>query len=222
MLNLTVTTVVLLPAGNADPITLPPEGPIATEHIHEGLILRGERIPIGNDRINTATLRYESNRMVRELNRFLEAQVQRDRDANGGSGIVLVDRRVLRHVEPRLAAHVAAPHPDPAFMGGIGQPVRASMLIRPPMPPEREPQPAGPDPAGYTLYLDRAAICTDNPATDEIGRADTWEQLQWMARGAAPFERGGRLWAMNNRTRTVLYTADINLDQDPHGTENER
>ena len=43
-----------------------------------------------------------------------------------------------------------------------------------------------------------------------------------MARGAAPFERGGRLWALNNRTRTVLFMADMKLDEDPHTTADQR
>ena len=45
-----------------------------------------------------------------------------------------------------------------------------------------------------------------------------------MARGAAPFERAGRLWALNNKTHTVLFMADIRLDRDPHAThpENQR
>ena len=219
MLNLTSSPIMLLTAerGGED-IVLHPSTRTAAEHAADRYILRGERIRNGSCVMDAATLKPPDADRILALNRFLEQQIERDRAENGGDGMVLVDRDVLRHVDPRLAAHVAGPHPDALPAGGAG-PVKVSLLIRPPAPPtpdEKEPES---DPAAYTLYLDRAAICTDNPATDEIGRADTWEQLHWMARGAAPFERGGRLWALNNRTRTILYMADIRLDEDPYATE---
>ena len=37
-----------------------------------------------------------------------------------------------------------------------------------------------------------------------------------MVRGAKPFEHGGRLWALNNHTHTMLFMADMRLDADPH------
>ena len=49
--------------------------------------------------------------------------------------------------------------------------------------------------------------------------ADTWEQLRWMARGAAPFERGGRLWARDNTVNAVLYMADLHSTRNPFDTE---
>ena len=66
---------------------------------------------------------------------------------------------------------------------------------------------------GFTLYLDRAGLCTPRPTTEVVGRADTQVELCWLARGAAHFERGGRLWATDDRTGTVLYTADMKIAQ---------
>ena len=131
--------------------------------------------------------------------------------------MVLVNHDVLHHVDPQLAAHVAEPHPDALLAGGDG-PVKVTLLIHPPSAPTptREPKRRDSNVRHYTLYHDPAGVATDNPRTDEVGHADTWEQLQWMARGAAAFERGGRIWALNNRTSTVLFMADIRLDRDPH------
>ena len=66
---------------------------------------------------------------------------------------------------------------------------------------------------GYTLYLDRAGLCTPQPTTDEIGRADSLTELGWLARGAAPFERAGRLWALDEERNTVMSMADIKINQ---------
>ena len=68
---------------------------------------------------------------------------------------------------------------------------------------------------GYTLYLDRAGLCTSDPLTDEVGACETWEQLHWMAKGAEPFERGGRLWARDESNGTVLCMADMRLEHEP-------
>ena len=196
-------------------IVLHPSTRTAAEHVADRYILRGERIRSGSCVMDAATLKPPDADRILALNRFLEQQIERDRAEKrrrrhgpGGPG------RAPPRRSPLGGPRRRAPHPDALPAGGAG-PVKVSLLIRPPAPPtpdEKEPES---DPAAYTLYLDRAAICTDNPATDEIGRADTWEQLHWMARGAAPFERGGRLWALNNRTRTILYMADIRLDEDP-------
>ena len=70
---------------------------------------------------------------------------------------------------------------------------------------------------GYTLYLDRAALCTSAPLTDEIGVADTWRELHWMAKAASFFEGGGRLWARDESRGIVLSMADMRQETDPHG-----
>ena len=220
MLNLTASPIMLLTAEGPSDIILYPTALTAAEHVRDSYVLSGERIPTGASAMDAATLQPPNADQIVALNRFLQMEIGRDRAENGGDGLVLVDREVLRHVDPRLAAHVAEPHPD-ALLRNTDGPVKVNMLIRPPATPAPEPDRANPKPAGYTLYLDRAGVCTDNPTTDEIGRAETWEQLQWMARGAEPFERGGRLWALNNTTRTVLFMADIRLDRDPHATQRE-
>ncbi len=214
MLNLTSSPIMLLTAKGPSNILLHPAVQTAAEHVPERYLLSGERIRTGSSAMNAATLQPPGADHIRALNDFLEREIERDRDTSGGDGTVLVDHEVLRHIDTRLTAHVAAAHPDALQAGGPG-PIKVSLLIRPPAAPALEPED---ETAGYTLYLDRAGVCTDHPATDEIGHAETWEQLQWMARGAAPFERAGRLWALNNRTRTVLHMADIKLDQDPHAT----
>jgi len=221
MLNLTSSPIMLLTAEGPSDIVLHPAKRTAAEHVTKCYILRGERIRTGSSAIDAATLSAPGADRILALNRFLEQEIQRDLAENGGDGMVLVDRDVLRHVDPRLAAHVAEPHPDPLLAGGP-EPIKVSLLIRPPAAGTADEETADNDRARYTLYLDRAAICTEKPATDEIGRAETWEQLQWMARGAAPFERGGRLWALNNRTRTVLFMADIKLNEDPHATREDQ
>ena len=221
MLNLTSRPIMLLTAEGPSDIVLYPATRTAAEHVAEGYIPSGERIRTGSSTMDAATPRHPDAEQVLALNRFLEHEIERDRAKNGGDGMVLVDRNVLRHVDPRLATHVAEPRPDP-LLKGSPEPVKVRLLIRPPTAPTPEEETAGDAPAAYTLYLDRAGICTDDPATDEIGHAGTWEQLQWMARGAAPFERGGRLWALNNRTRTVLFMADMKLDEDPHTTADQR
>ena len=71
---------------------------------------------------------------------------------------------------------------------------------------------------GYTLYLDRAGLCTSEPLTDEIGAADTWRQLHWMAKAASFFERAGRLWARDEVRRIVLSMADMRAETDPNGS----
>ncbi|MDE2906928.1 MAG: hypothetical protein OXQ28_12695 [Acidobacteriota bacterium] len=215
MLNLTGSPIMLLTAEGPSDIILYPTALTAAEHVRDGYVLSGERIPAGASAMDAATLQPPNADQIAALNRFLQTEIERDRAENGGNGMVLVDRDVLRHVDPRLAAHVAEPHPD-ALLRGTDGPIKVSMLIRPPAAPAPEPERANPKPTGYTLYLDRAGVATNNPTTDEIGRAETWEQLQWMVRGAEPFERGGRLWALNNHTHTVLFMADMRLDADPH------
>jgi len=188
MLNLTSSPIMLLTAEGPSDIVLHPAKRTAAEHVTECYILRGERIRTGSPRAQPLPRTGDTARPRRERRR--------------------------RHGP---AAHVAEPHPDP-LLAGSPEPIKVSLLIRPPAAGTPDEEAADGDPAQYTLYLDRAGICTDDPATDEIGRAETWEQLQWMARGAAPFEGGGRLWALDNRTRTVLFMADIKLEHDPHAS----
>ncbi len=71
-------------------------------------------------------------------------------------------------------------------------------------------------PSGYTLYLDRAGLATSDPLTEEVGACETWEQLHWMAKGAVPFERGGRLFARDERRGIILSVADMRQANDPH------
>ncbi|MCY4121365.1 MAG: hypothetical protein OXG72_10650 [Acidobacteria bacterium] len=214
MLNLTSAPIMLLTTEGPSEMVLHPAAETAADHVRDHYLLSGEQIRTGASGIDAATLQPPNSEQIFSLNRFLEREIERDRAENGGDGMVLVDRKVLRHVHPRLAPHVAEPHPDGLLAGGDG-PVKVNLLIRPPGAGAPKPTETVSRTAGYTLYLDRAGLCTNNPTTDEIGHADTWEQLRWMARGAAPFERGGRLWAVNNKTRTVLYMADIKLEQDP-------
>ncbi|MYG27574.1 MAG: hypothetical protein F4213_16410 [Boseongicola sp. SB0677_bin_26] len=221
MLNLTASPIMLLTTNGPSDIILEPTALTAAEHVRDGYVLSGERVRTGASAMDAATLRPPDADQIAALNRFLQMEIERDRDQNGGDGLVLVDREVLRHVDPRFAAHVAEPHPN-ALLRDRDGPVRVDLLIRPPAVPALEPDRTDGEPAGYTLYLDRAGVATNNPTTDEIGRAETREQLQWMARGAEPFERGGRLWALNNTTRTVLFMADIRLDEDPHEPQPER
>lgn len=215
MLNLTASPIMLLTTEGPSDIILHPTVLTAAEHVRESYVLSGERIPTGASAMDAATLQPPTADQIVALNRFLQMEIERDRAENGGDGLVLVDRDVLHHVDPGLAAHVAAPHPD-ALLASEPGPGRVGMLIKPPAAPTPEPKQGDGAITRYTLYLDRAGVATDNPTTDEIGHADTWEQLQWMARGAEPFEHGGRLWALNNHTHTVLFMADIRLDADPH------
>ena len=66
---------------------------------------------------------------------------------------------------------------------------------------------------GFSLYLDRAGLCTPRPTTDVIGHAETETQLYWLAKGASPFERGGALWARNEADGRLLTMADIGITQ---------
>ena len=220
MLNLTSTPIMLVSAEGPSDIVLQPAVLTAAQHVRDSYLLSGERIRTGSSGIDAATLQPPNADQIVSLNRFLQHEIERDRAENGGDGMVLVDRDVLRHVDPRLGAHVAEPRPDALLTGSDG-PVKVTLLIKPPAAPTPEPKQPDGNIRRYTLYLDRAGVCTDDPATDEIGHADTWEQLQWMARGAAPFEHAGRLWALNNKTHTVLFMADIRLDRDPHATQPE-
>lgn len=214
MLNLTSSPIMLLTAEGPSGIVLQPAPHSAREHILESYLLSGKHLHAGASAMHSATLQPPSAEQIVALNRFLQHEIARDRAENGGDGLVLVDRAVLYHVEPQLAPHVAEPHPD-AMLAGKSDPIQVSLLIHPPSAPKPKPGPTDSNTKRYTLYHDRAGGASDNPATDTIGHADTWEQLQWMARGAAAFEHGGRIWALNNRTSSVLYMADIQLDGDP-------
>ena len=65
----------------------------------------------------------------------------------------------------------------------------------------------------FVLHLDRAGLGTATPATEVVGTADTIEHLYWLARGAAHFERGGRLWAENADTGECLTLGDLRIEQ---------
>ena len=67
----------------------------------------------------------------------------------------------------------------------------------------------------YSLYLDVAGVATDAPASFRIGEAGSWRELHWMAKGAKPLERGGRLRGHAEDGR-VLYVSDLEQEHDPH------
>jgi len=69
----------------------------------------------------------------------------------------------------------------------------------------------------YRLFLDKAGAVPagySGSLTVEIGACETWEQLHWMAKGAAPFERGFRLYA-RSPNGTVLSMADMDSPREP-------
>ena len=212
MLNLTSTTLVLTPVDGRDPTTLRRAGPVAADCIHDGLVLHGKRIDPGTGPMDAATPAAVTPAQIEHLNRLVAEHIRKDETATGRDGLVLIDRRLLPHIEPRLRDRVAAPHPDHR-RDPSDDTARISMLILPPEPPV--PPDGTSRRRGYTLFLDRAGLCTSDPATDEIGHAHTWEQLQWMARGAEPFERGGRLWARDEEHNAVLCMQDIRMDRNP-------
>ncbi|MYH31697.1 MAG: hypothetical protein F4137_23310, partial [Acidobacteria bacterium] len=112
MLNLTGSPIMLLTAESPSDIILYPTALTAAEHVRHGYVLSGEQIPTGASAMDAATLQPPNADQIVALNRFLQMEIERDRAENGGDGLVLVDREVLRHVDPRLAAHIAEPHPD--------------------------------------------------------------------------------------------------------------
>ena len=67
----------------------------------------------------------------------------------------------------------------------------------------------------YSLYLDVVGVATEAPASFRIGDAGSWRELHWMARGAKPLERGGRLRGHSEDGR-VLYASDLEQEHDPH------
>ena len=209
MLNLTSKDVTVAGTLGGEPATVRPEGPRAADCIHEGPVLTGERIDPVCGPVETARMAAATPAQVENLNRLLEEHIRKDEARTGRKGLVLIEHELLRHVHPRLRDRVAAARIQGAE---VGRPV-VTMLVFPPEPytaPE-----APPGHKGYTLFLDRAGLCTPKPATDRIGHAHTWEQLQWLARGAEPFERGGRLWARDDEHNMVLSMSDIRLDRPP-------
>ena len=204
MRNLTSNSIELRPR-RGETITIEPCGVLSGIDAAPYLVAVGDGIDIGTGVMDTARI----GRMTsgEDLNQRLEEEIRKDRDA-GGTGLVLVEQAALPHVKPELAEFVAAPsggserRPD----GGL----ICDMLIRPPA--------ADPDgrseEAGYTLLHDEVGVATDNPRTRELGRAATWTELCWMAKGARPFERGGRLWGRGDSTGSVFHLADMNLSSE--------
>lgn len=154
--------------------------------------------------VRTLRLAGPTRHQVARLNELIAEHVRLDRTVHEDKATVLVDQDVLQYVHPHLRGHVAAPHPS-VEPSNYGESQRATGLVLPPEPVTGQ---IGSE-AGYTLYLDRAGLATPNPTTDEVGHAQSWEQLQWMALGARPFERGGRLWALDRSTNEDLSMADI-------------
>ncbi len=84
--------------------------------------------------MDSATLKTHTPASITAFNRILETQIAEDRAANGGDGLVLIRKDLLRYVQPKLARHVAAPQPD-AGLNTEDQPrITTSTLIRPPEP----------------------------------------------------------------------------------------
>ena len=212
MLNLTSRDVTLIATDGREPTIVRREGPRAADCIHQGVILTGETARLECGPMETARLVRATPPQVENLNRLLEEHIRKDEARTGCSGLVLIERELLEHVHPRLRERVAAAESD----GGSGarkEEPRPTLLVFPPKPYEAPGTPAAHK--GYTLFLDRAGLCAATPTTAEIGHAHTWEQLQWLARGAGSFERGGRLWAADDERNTVLEMSDIRQDGPP-------
>ena len=137
MQNLTASTIVLFPAAGATPIILPPSRAVTTKEMREGLILKGEMIDIGAGAMDSATLNTPAPARITAFNRMLETQIAEDRAINGGYGLVLIRKDLLRYVQPKLARHVAAPHPDAGPNTEDPPRITTSILIRPPEPAEQ-------------------------------------------------------------------------------------
>ena len=136
MRNLTSSTIVLFPAGGAAPIVLPPSRAVTTKQMQEMLILKGKIIDVGAGAMDSTTLKTPAPARITAFNRALETQIAEDQTASGGDGLVLIRKDLLRYVQPKLARHIAAPHPD-AGPNTEDQPrITTSMLIRPPEPAE--------------------------------------------------------------------------------------
>ena len=72
---------------------------------------------------------------------------------------------------------------------------------------------------GYTLYLDRTGLCTSRSLTAEIGDADTWVEIQTMARTAAMFENPNRLWVRDEARGHRLTMEQVSQETDPHESD---
>jgi hypothetical protein len=130
MLNLTSTTLLLTPADGRDPTTLRRAGPVAADCIHDGLVPHGKRIDPGSGPMNTATLAAASPAQIENLNRLVEEHIRKDETDTGREGLVLIDRRLLPYIEPRLRDRVAAPRLDHRGLA-IDDTARVCMLILP-------------------------------------------------------------------------------------------
>ena len=144
MRNLTSSTSVLLPAGGAAPIVLPPSPAVTTKQMQEMLILKGKIIDVGagameQDHPEDARTSQDHPRSTAPWKR----RSQRTRPPAEATGLVLIRKDLLRYVQPKLARHIAAPHPD-AGPNTEDQPrITTSMLIRPPSLPNRESRSSG-------------------------------------------------------------------------------
>ena len=140
MRNLTTRTLLLSVQGSAELVMLSRAAESASGCIDQALILKGERIRVGNDWMNAATEDAASVEEIDALNRLIEREVEADRAEDGGEGLVLVPRRLLAYVERRLLPHVAAPYPEPGREAAESEASIVSTLIRPAM---REPHDNG-------------------------------------------------------------------------------
>ena len=131
MRNLTTRTLLLATEGSSGHVTLGPAAESAATCIDQALILKGERITVGNGWINAATEGTASPDEIDALNRLIEREVAADRAEHGSDGLVLVPRRLFRYVEPELLPHVAAPYPEPGRGTADHEASIVSTLIRP-------------------------------------------------------------------------------------------
>ena len=201
MRNLTRRDIRLTPFDGGASSVLPRSGLVAAAYIGENIATSAGRDQPGVGRLRTATLTLPTEPEIQNLDRLLEEQVFEDAAATDGDGLVIVDRNVLDHVHPRLRGHVAAVTEEDGESTLV---FAAPPRTVPGKPPEHK---------GYTLLLDQAGLGTSNPTTKVLGHAHTWEQLQWMARGAEHLERGCRLWGLDEETRTVLSLADMRRER---------
>ena len=156
---------------------------------------------------------------VQTLNLRIKAAVAREQGLS--RPLVIVPVHVLEYVEKQWLPYVAGPLSRPQReherLDEAQTHVVSALLAADQRAEEAETSPG----VGYTLYLDYAAVATENPSRREIGHADSWEQLHWMAKGAETCERGGRLWATDHAEKRVLVMADMKLKQDPYREKNE-
>ena len=149
MRNLTTTTLLFTPDESGEGIRLAPAGPIAAECIQERLTLEGERIRAGEGWVDTAREGVPSPAQLDALNRLIEREIAADQAEDGGDGLVIVPRSLLRLIEPELRPRVVAPHPEKRAATAQEDPIPVTMLIRPPKATPDDARTAGQRPPAH-------------------------------------------------------------------------